>query len=463
MIRVDTGLAGSPTTINRQNMNLNEAAQAIGVSAVTLKRWLLSGKVEDVERNRNNWRVFTQADVERIKQYALKHTEHGGASKLDATRAPVGRSAYSAASFFSGIGGFDIGFESAGFSISMQCEIEPFCQSILKKHWPSIPHHSDITKLKNDDIPKSDVWVGGFPCQDLSLARMGKRDGLRGSKSGLFYEFARLVGESRPRVILLENVAGLLSSHGGKDFGIVLSTLAELGYSVGWRTFNSKHFGVPQSRQRVYIVGCRGDGRGPGEILFESECGEGDSQKSRPHGKESAASFQDIIGDPGGEGPVIQALAYCLYATSARHTGTDWSRNYVCYPGVGKVRRLIPAECEGVMAFPKGWTVPAETTLSPDDLDSARYHALGNAVTPPVAEWLAFRVRQYLESRDISDADQRFVASSLYTFRNEGFGQLDLSFGSNDVEIAPSISCSPPRSIKPRVSALSADSESATV
>ncbi len=356
-------------TNRRTPMNMNQAAQAIGVSVVTLKRWFSSGKVKDVERDRNNWRVFTAADVERIKQYAAKHSD----TAVPSTNAvPLNRSIYSAASFFTGIGGFDIGFESAGFSISMQCEVEPFCQSLLKKHWPSVPLHPDITKLKNDDIPKSDVWVGGFPCQDLSLARMGKRDGLRGSKSGLFYEFARLVGAGKPRVILLENVAGLLSSHGGKDFGIVLSTLAELGYSVGWRTFNSKHFGVPQSRQRVYVVGCRGDGRGPGEILFESECGKGHHSKGGSHGKESAASFQDVIGDPSGAGPVIQALAYCLYATSARHTGTDWSRNYVCYPKMGKVRRLISSMCEGVMAFPKGCTIPSHTTMSAYYLDSAR-------------------------------------------------------------------------------------------
>jgi len=417
-------------------MNINEAAPAIGVSVATLKRWLLSGKVEDVGRNRNNWRVFTLADIERIKQYALKNQDISEAGKPQEERLWVDKSQYKVASFFSGIGGFDIGFESAGFSISLQCEIEPFCKQILKKHWPKIPQHSDITKIKNDEIPKSDIWVGGFPCQDLSLARMGKRDGLRGSKSGLFYEFARLVGDGKPRVILLENVAGLLSAHGGKDFGIVLSTLAELGYSVGWRTFNSKYFGVPQSRQRVYIVGCRGDGRGPGEILFESQRGEGDHSQGRPNGKESAASFQDVIGDPSGTGPVIQALAYCLYATSARHTGTDWSRNYVSYPKLGKVRRLIPAECEGVMAFPNGWTIPEKTTLSADDLDSARYHALGNAVTPPVAEWLAYRIRQYLESRDFPDSNQKFNAS-LYTLRNEGFGQLALSFGSSELETTP--------------------------
>lgn len=414
-------------------MNMNQAAQAIGVSVVTLRRWFSSGKVKDVERDRNNWRVFTAIDIERIKRYATKDFD---IPAPNTGSVPLNRSTYSAASFFTGIGGFDIGFESAGFAISMQCEVEPFCQSLLRKHWPNVPLHPDITEIKNDDIPKSDVWIGGFPCQDLSLARMGKRAGLRGSKSGLFYEFARLVGDGKPRVILLENVAGLLSSHGGKDFGIVLSTLAELGYSVGWRTFNSKHFGVPQSRQRVYIVGCRGDGRGPGEILFESECSKGNHPKGRTDGKESAASFQDVIGDPSGEGPVIQALAYCLYATSARHTGTDWSRNYVCYPKIGKVRRLIPAECEGVMAFPRGWTIPTHTTMSADDLDSARYHALGNAVTPPVAEWLALRIRQYLESRDFPEADQKFNAS-LYTLRNEGLGQLALSFGNNEFETTP--------------------------
>ena len=103
---------------------------------------------------------------------------------------------------------------------------------------------------------------------------------------------------------------------------------------------------------------------------------------------------------------------------------------------MGKVRRLIPAECEGVMAFPKGWTIPSHTTMSADDLDSARYHALGNAVTPPVAEWLALRIRQYLESRDFPDADQKFDAS-LYTLRNEGLGQLALSFGNKEVETTP--------------------------
>lgn len=373
-------------------MYLADVAKEVGISPITLKRWLLSGKLTDVARDKNNWRVFDEADVRRIRDFHLRIKEPDENTESSA------QVEYTIASFFSGIGGFDIGFEKAGFRVTVQCELEPFCNSILAKHWPKLPRLGDIREVRNADIPASTVWVGGFPCQDLSLARMGKRSGLRGSKSGLFYEFARLVGEGKPRVVVLENVAGLLSSHKGRDLGTVLWTLAELGYAVGWRTFNSKDFGVPQSRQRVYIIGCYRDERGPGQILFEPERSKRDSPKSKEHGEKPQTPFQKIIGDPCGKGPVIQSIAYCLYATSARHTGTDWSRNYVSYPEIGMVRRLIPSECEGVMAFPKGWTVPNDHILEGDDLDSARYHALGNAVTPPVAEWIAKRIMGYLNS-----------------------------------------------------------------
>ena len=303
---------------------------------------------------------------------------------------------FKAASLFSGIGGFDIGFERAGFEISFQCETNEFCRSILQGHWPKIPHHENIKELHAIDIPQSDVWTAGFPCQDVSLARMGARAGLGGKRSGLFYDFARLVGETRPRVVLLENVPGLLNSHQGRDFGIVIGTLGEFGYSVGWRVFNSKNFGVPQSRQRVYIVGCYRDVHGPGQILFEPERREGNAAEGESNGKAPFSPFKRSIGDIGGEGPVFQSIAYCLYACSARHTGTDWSRTYVQYPKRGRVRRLTPEECEGVMGFPRGWTAPSAGKMDGDDLDSLRYHALGNAVTPPVAEWLGERIHSYL-------------------------------------------------------------------
>lgn len=330
---------------------------------------------------------------------------------LELRRPKKGANGYAVASLFSGIGGIDLGFERVGFEVTYQCETHPFCLSVLEQHWPSVPKGTDIREVSSAEIPPSDIWVAGFPCQDVSLARMGKRDGLRGRQSGLFFEFARLLGETRPRVFLLENVSGLLSSHKGRDFGLILGTLAELGYSVGWRVLNSKNFGVPQSRSRVYVVGCYRDRNGPPAILFEPECSEGNPEAGKTNGAKPLSPFKRVLKHPGKKKPVTKAIAYCLYAESARHTGTDWSRNYVSYPDTGEVRRLTPAECEGVMSFPRDWTVLRGMTSS-EETDSARYHALGNAVTPPVAEWIAARMHSYLVSSDYLDEEFRDVSAA---------------------------------------------------
>ncbi|MBK1637173.1 DNA cytosine methyltransferase [Rhodovulum adriaticum] len=307
---------------------------------------------------------------------------------------------YSVASFFSGIGGLDLGLERAGFTLNFHCEVKPFCREILAQHWPDLPVSEDIRKLDETDIPQADVWAAGFPCQDLSLARMGPRSGLRGSQSGLFHEFMRLVRGRMPRAIILENVHGLLSSHGGRDFAVVLKALDELGYGVAWRVLNSKDFGVPQQRRRVYIVAMHRDGRGPGEVLFEPECGDWHPKKGRSNGPKSPSLFQTIIGDTE-RGPLVKSIAHCIYAESARHTGTDWSRNYVWYPD-GRVRRFTPNEVERVQGFPEDWTLPLHfDDRQADRIDSLRYHAVGNAVTPPVAEWVGRRLYQAIEAQEV--------------------------------------------------------------
>lgn len=324
----------------------------------------------------------------------------------------MGRAKPEMVSLFAGIGGFDLGFERAGFKSAFQCEIDPFCNEILAKHWPKTTRHSDIKELDGEAIPTADVWTGGFPCQDVSVARMGSpRKGLKGKRSGLFFEFARLIGERLPRVCVIENVPGLLSAHEGKDFQIIIQTLAELGYGVGWRVYNSRYFGVPQSRQRVYIVGCHRDSFGPRAILFEPECREGDDSPRRENGEKVVSPFRQCFGDTR-KGPIVQGIAYCLYACSARHTGTDWSRTYVSYPD-GRVRRLMPVECERIQGFPDGWTEPDEDhpELDIDRIDTLRYNALGNAVTVNVAEWLARRVLLYLDATS-TKSDLRLVAMS---------------------------------------------------
>jgi len=306
---------------------------------------------------------------------------------------------YSVASFFSGIGGLDLGLERAGFTVRFQCEVKPFCREILRQHWPDMPLDDDIRRLDDASIPEAEVWAAGFPCQDLSLARMGPRSGLRGSQSGLFHDFIELVRGRTPRAIILENVHGLLSSHGGRDFAIVLEALDKLGYGVAWRVLNSKDFGVPQQRRRVYIVAMHRDPRGPGQVLFEPECGDWNTPKGRRDGEKSPSLFQTIIGDPI-EGPLVKSIAHCIYAESARHTGTDWSRNYVWYPD-GRVRRFTPNEVERVQGFPDDWTRPHHfDERQSDRIDSLRYHAVGNAVTPPVAEWVGRRLMAVMQAQD---------------------------------------------------------------
>jgi DNA (cytosine-5)-methyltransferase 1 len=171
--------------------------------------------------------------------------------------------------------------------------------------------------------------------------------------------------------------------------------LDELGYGVAWRVLNSKDFGVPQQRRRVFIVGVHRDPRGAGEILFEPECSDWNASTGRSNEKKSPSLFQKVVGNTR-KGPLVKALAHCVYAESARHTGTDWSRNYVWYPD-GRVRRFTPNEVERVQGFPENWTSPNSADgIEADKIDSLRYHAVGNAVTPQVAEWLGHRLIQVL-------------------------------------------------------------------
>lgn len=173
-------------------------------------------------------------------------------------------------SLFAGIGGFDLGFERAGHECVFQVEKETSCQRVLAKHFPNAPQFDDVCEFNEASIAIRPDWIcGGFPCQDLSVA--GRRAGLAGKRSGLFFEFMRIVDEFRPGGVVIENVPGLLSSNWGGDMGLVLWTLGQLGYGWAYRVLDAQWFGVPQRRRRVFIVGCLGDRRRAAEILFESE------------------------------------------------------------------------------------------------------------------------------------------------------------------------------------------------
>ena len=136
-------------------------------------------------------------------------------------------------SFFAGVGGFDLAFERKQFVPSFFCEKDDFCLSVLKRHWPNVPRATDIEDLEAKDVPEAEHLDGGLSCQDLSLARTPHgRTGLQGAQSGLFFRFLELIAAHRPRVVLLENVAGLLNSHQGQDFTTLITSLTGLGYAI---------------------------------------------------------------------------------------------------------------------------------------------------------------------------------------------------------------------------------------
>jgi DNA (cytosine-5)-methyltransferase 1 len=208
-------------------------------------------------------------------------------------------------SLFSGIGGLDLGLERAGWRCVGQVEIDPYRRGILERWWPNMPRIADIKSCRDGHradptgaaergtwgsiiAARPDLICGGFPCQDLSVA--GKRAGLKGSRSSLFFEFARIADAVRPTWLLVENVPGLLSSHGGRDFAVVLATLADLGYGVAWRVLDSRYFGVPQRRRRVFVVGHLG-AEGPEPFLPFLEGGEGDPAQSGTAGEGIAGTL----------------------------------------------------------------------------------------------------------------------------------------------------------------------------
>jgi DNA (cytosine-5)-methyltransferase 1 len=160
---------------------------------------------------------------------------------------------YRILSLFAGIGGFDLGLErTGGFKTVAFCEIDPFAVRVLNKHWPNVPVYGDVRDLTCDrlwaDGAFPNVIVGGFPCQDISLA--GKGAGLAGERSGLWSEYARLIGEIRPKFVIVENVAALLS----RGLGDVLGDLASLGYDAEWHCIPASAVGAPHRRDRIWIL-----------------------------------------------------------------------------------------------------------------------------------------------------------------------------------------------------------------
>ena len=196
-------------------------------------------------------------------------------------------------SMFSGVGGFELGFQQANLQTQVVgfCEIDKYASQILETKFKGIKNYGDATKINETKLPNFDILVGGFPCQAFSMA--GKRKGFDEARGTLFFDVARILAHKKPRNFILENVKGLLSHNKGKTFETILGILSDLGYIVEWELLNSKNYGVPQSRERMYIVGhLRGQSR---PKVFSFREGNGVSETSRKKERERSSQVSSTI------------------------------------------------------------------------------------------------------------------------------------------------------------------------
>jgi len=338
---------------------------------------------------------------------------------------------------FSGIGGFHLGFEKAGFEVnSYFSEIDKYAIDVYKNNFKNSKYVGSVTDVRAEQLPRIDAITFGSPCQDFSLA--GKRKGMGGDRSSLITEAIRLIDECRPRFFIWENVKGTFSSNNGEDFWAIIQAFTNIGgYRLEWQLLNTKWF-LPQNRERIYLVGYLGNGSG-GQVFPISKVVESFIEKGRgnkfidvynkkyrnesptltdPCHNNIRLQVGDYRYDEGfrwrkdNNSPALHLKSNEILVKSATAKGYEEategdSINYsnpnsktrrgkgvaqtldtTCNQAVidNKIRRLTPIECERLQGFPDNWTEYGE---SGKISDTQRYKMCGNAVTVDVVEAVA--------------------------------------------------------------------------
>jgi DNA (cytosine-5)-methyltransferase 1 len=278
------------------------------------------------------------------------------------------------AGLFAGIGGFEKGLVAAGHQTALLCEVDPLARAVLQARSPGIPIHNDICTLES--LPrKVDLVVGGFPCQDLSQA--GRTAGIGGSRSGLVGEVFRLLSQRRVNRVLLENVPFMLQLAGGHAMEVIVRSFEELGYRWAYRVVDARSFGLPQRRQRVFLLATLQDD--PRDILLVDDEGE---ERIDDRGEPIAFGFYWTEG--------IKGLGWAANAVPTLKGGSTVgvpSPPAVWLPS-GEIVTIGLHDAERLQGFPANWTQPAEAIAR----RSMRWKLVGNAVSVPVAKWLGHRL-----------------------------------------------------------------------
>ena len=264
---------------------------------------------------------------------------------------------------FAGIGGFTIGLERAGFDTAAFCEIDPYAQKVLRKNWPGVPIYDDVRTITAERLASDgigvDVITGGFPCQDISVS--GNQAGIQdGTRSGLWSECARLLGELRPRYAIFENVTNLLNGHGGDWFKRVLWDISQIGYDAEWHCIPASELGAHHHRDRIWIIAYpRGEyGRDNGQLATD--------QAQRTQSAIKSSAIREDVAYPNSTQCQRRCLSVGIQSQYANISGASgWSVE----PSLGRVANGIPSR-------------------------SHRLKCLGNAVVPPIPELIGRAINE---------------------------------------------------------------------
>ena len=325
---------------------------------------------------------------------------------------------------FSGIGGFEYGIEKANTQTEFECvgysEIDKYAVKIYEKHYPNHINYGDATKINTEDLPSFEFLIGGFPCQAFSVA--GKRKGFEDTRGTLFFEIARVLRDKKPARFLLENVKGLLSHDRGRTVQTIFRVCDELGYDVSWAVYNSKDYGVPQNRERIFIKGYSRTSSGR-EVLSVPRVDKAVDEpmsntyygvrNGRVHKEDEIMNTLACSGHNGADGNVYSGngVSPCLTSVdykrpvkivqpvltpdreNKRQNGRRMKEDgepmftltaqdkHGVYDGI-TVRKLTPVECERLQGFPDNWTKYGKDNEPISD--TQRYKCCGNAVTTNV-------------------------------------------------------------------------------
>ena len=276
---------------------------------------------------------------------------------------------------FSGIGGFHMGFQRAGFKMKTYfSEIDKHAIAVYRKQFPNAKYAGSVTDIKSEELPKLDLITFGSPCQDFSIS--GFRKGMSGERSSLILQAIHLIDECRPRVFIWENVKGAFSSNSGEDFAAIIQAFTNLGgYRLEWQLLNSSWFSrTPQSRERIYLVGYSSKTRRDWNGVFP-------------------------IGEGQGEANVIQRYYPRVNTITARYSGVAngsyvGERQQFSQKEVDRIRMFTPVECERLQGFPDDHTKYGVYDDGHSEVGMHnRYKMCGNAVTVDVVEAIANKIR----------------------------------------------------------------------